>query len=221
MPERRAMTSYPVEPLTFASNPFQDEWYEQDYIFTPDGAKVDHKHPCKHVYELSRPFVRNFRTAVDVGCRMGEFSRFLQHDFDHLFAFDASVHRLFASNVKLERVTAFASALGDEEGEIEMAGGGHAVVPGKMRTVPVHRLDEFQLRDVDFIKIDVEGFERRVILGGMETIKRDRPLIVVEQNDVRLPDEEPFAARKLLEDIGYRQAAVCKRGWDHIMVYDG
>jgi hypothetical protein len=53
----------------------------------------------------------------------------------------------------------------------------------------------------------------------METIKRDRPLIVVEQNDVRLPDEEPFAAKKLLEDIGYRQAAVCKRGWDHVMVY--
>lgn len=215
------MTSYPLEPLTFASNPFKDEWYEQDYIFTPDGAKVDHKHPCKHVYELSRPLIRSFRTAIDVGCRMGEFSRFLQHDFDRLYAFDAAVHPRFTSNVKLEHVTAFECALGDSVGEIEMAGGGHAQIAGKMRKVPVFRLDDFGLRDVDFVKIDVEGYERRVILGGLETITRDRPMIVVEQNDVRLPDEEPFAAKKLLEELGYRQAAVCKRGWDHVMVYDG
>jgi FkbM family methyltransferase len=213
--------TYPIEPVRFSINPFREEWYEEDYIFTPEGASVNHKHPCKHVYDLSHPFIGQFRTAVDVGCRMGEFSRFLQHDFDRLYAFDAAVHPLFSSNVKLENVTAFQCALGNQVGEISMSGGGHAQVEGKMRTVPVFRLDDFGLEKVDYIKIDVEGYERRVILGGLETIKRDRPLIVVEQNDVRLPDEEPFAAKKLLEGLGYRQVAVCKRGWDHIMVCDG
>lgn len=210
----------PLPPTTFASSPFRDEWYDQDYIFTPEGPRIDRKHPCKHVFELSRPFVQDFRTAVDVGCRMGEFTRFLQHHFKQVFAFDPAIHSMFPSNVRLEHVTAFQCALGERDGEIMMSGAGHANVAGKMRSVPVFRLDDFHLRNVDYMKIDVEGYERRVILGALETIKRDRPLMVIEQNDVRLPDEEPFAAKTLLESLGYRQVAVCKRGWDHIMVCD-
>jgi FkbM family methyltransferase len=215
------MTSlFPADPVSFKSNPCRDEWFEEGRIFTPEGEKPDRKHPCKQVFDLSQPYIKNYRTAVDVGCRMGEFTRYLQHFFDQTFAFDAAVHPLFTSNVKLDGVTAFQCALGDEEGEISMSGGGHAVIEGKMRNVAVHRLDDFGLSNVDYMKIDVEGYERRVLLGAIETIQRDRPLIVIEQNEVRLPDEEPYSAKKLLESWGYRQVGVCSRGWDHIMVAD-
>lgn len=209
--------TYPVTPTAFTSNPYQPEWYDQDIMMTPDGFGPFPKHHCKLTFEVSLPFVKSFRNAVDIGCRYGEYSRFLQKYFDHVFAFDANTHTKFTHNVDLAKVTHFGTALGDEVGEITMYGGGHAVRENKAHTVAVHRLDDFNLQDVDYIKIDVEGFEKKVLLGGLETVKRWRPLIVIEQNDVRLPDEPPMAAKTLLESLGYRAVATCPRGWDYIM----
>lgn len=45
--------------------------------------------------------------------------------------------------------------------------------------VLVHRLDDCEL-EPDFIKIDVQGLEDRVIAGGLETIKKCRPIIMAE-----------------------------------------
>jgi FkbM family methyltransferase len=49
-------------------------------------------------------------------------------------------------------------------------------------TVPVHRLDELVPADlpVAFIKIDVEGGEVGVLQGGVETLRRCRPIIAFE-----------------------------------------
>lgn len=99
-----------------------------------------------------------------------------------------------------------------------MFGGTHQTVEGQMKEVPVFRLDDFGLEDVDYIKVDVEGFERKVLLGGQKTISAFRPLIVIEQNDVRLADEEPYAAKTYLESIGYKHVATCPRGWDLVMM---
>lgn len=207
-----------LPPTEFQENPYQADWYDRNYIFTPDGAAEHPKHHCKLTFDISLPFVRNFRTAVDVGCRLGEYSRFLHHHFEMTYCFDPNLWKGFASNVDLKKVVHFNCALGDEPGVIQMHGGTHRFVEGKMKTVPVFRLDDFELETVDYIKIDVEGFETKVLEGGIKTVERDRPVIVIEQNDVYLPDEGPLFAKKWLEERGYRHAATCPRGWDYIMV---
>ena len=40
----------------------------------------------------------------------------------------------------------------------------------EFRKVPVKTLDSFNLKNIGFIKIDVEGFEEKVIRGGLLTI---------------------------------------------------
>lgn len=209
--------SYPIEPTIFANNPYQDEWYDRDYMMTPDGLAEFPKHHCKLTFEVSRPFIKSFRNAIDVGCRYGEYSRYLHKTFEHVYAFDANTHAKFAHNVDLANVTHFGSALGDEIGEIVMYGGAHIERPGLAHTVAVNRLDDFGLTEIDYIKVDVEGFEKKVLIGGAETIKKWRPLIIIEQNDVRLADEEPLAAKTYLESLGYTNVAKCPRGWDYIM----
>jgi len=208
-------------PTRWKSNPYQPEWAERDYLHVPGGAREIPKHPCKRTYQLSKPFIRSFRNAVDVGCRDGEFSRYLHLDFEHVYAFDPRCKSRFCFNVDLRKVTHFTCALGDEVGDIEMFGGGHKNKPEvSPLTAEVFTLDMFDLQQVDYIKIDVEGFERKVLLGAARTIDRDSPLIVIEQNEAVLAGDHQYSAKHYLESLGYRQVAVDKRGWDFVMARD-
>ena len=53
--------------------------------------------------------------------------------------------------------------------------------------VTVATLDSFGLSDIAFIKIDVEGHELSVLRGGVETIIRSRPNLLVEVEESRVP----------------------------------
>jgi FkbM family methyltransferase len=46
--------------------------------------------------------------------------------------------------------------------------------------VEARTLDSYNFSEVGFIKIDVEGFEREVLEGSVETIARDRPTLLIE-----------------------------------------
>ena len=67
------------------------------------------------------------------------------------------------------------------------------------------------------MKIDVEGFERLVLLGAQRLIETYWPIIVIEQNDVVLHNDEKFSALRHLEGLGYEVVATCPRGWDFIL----
>jgi FkbM family methyltransferase len=68
----------------------------------------------------------------------------------------------------------------------------HVRLEGRVRT-----LDSFAFRDVDFMKIDVEGHELELLKGAAETLDRCRPRILMEAKNLR-----PVA--DLLGHLGYR-----------------
>lgn len=61
--------------------------------------------------------------------------------------------------------------------------GAYSLLPGNTYSV---RLDSLNVRQLDFLKIDVEGFEVNVLHGAAETVRRLRPTIHVECNDAGL-----------------------------------
>eukprot|EP00927_Polykrikos_kofoidii_P067208 TRINITY_DN62720_c0_g1_i1.p1 TRINITY_DN62720_c0_g1~~TRINITY_DN62720_c0_g1_i1.p1 ORF type:complete len:440 (+),score=60.98 TRINITY_DN62720_c0_g1_i1:58-1377(+) len=67
----------------------------------------------------------------------------------------------------------------------------------RMETIEVRTLDSFNLPQVDFIKIDVEGHSPRVIAGSSETIRRHRPVVWFEDGSPHPPD------LFLEQDLGY------------------
>lgn len=66
--------------------------------------------------------------------------------------------------------------------------------------IEVITLDSLALPRVDFLKIDVEGMERDVLVGGRVTLERDRPLMQVEW----LARDQGALPAYLLDRLGYR-----------------
>eukprot|EP00439_Symbiodinium_sp_Y106_P038966 s3571_g4.t1 len=54
--------------------------------------------------------------------------------------------------------------------------------------VKVETLDSFQIEQVHFMKIDVEGALDKVLRGGQETIERNRPVIACEHGEPTAPE---------------------------------
>lgn len=85
-------------------------------------------------------------------------------------------------------------------------------------SISVITLDDFVKEEgigrVDVIKIDIEGGEREMLLGALETIRRWKPVIFIEVNEVtsRAAGYGQGAIVRLLEELGYRCERVGRRG---------
>lgn len=81
------------------------------------------------------------------------------------------------------------------------------VISGR-QTVALKRMDDvFAVADsISFIKIDVEGFEYEVFLGGEQTLRKHKPIILFEYSPLlyRTIDEElPIKILNYLSELGY------------------
>ena len=151
-------------------------------------------------------FVTSFRCAIDAGAHRGIWTQALLDKFDRVYSFEP-VDELFSQIPNRNRVNC---ALGADFDWVGIAPGdrnngqGHVVEGNDVKMVP---LDYFDIEEVDFLKIDVEGYEFEVLIGGAHTIYRDKPVILVEQNGLceryGYKDTDITA---LLEGWGYKQA---------------
>lgn len=68
--------------------------------------------------------------------------------------------------------------------------------------VKVKKLDDYQFRNIGFIKIDVEGHELSVLHGARETIRNNKPILLVEIEERHKKNAVPDSC-KFLEELGY------------------
>jgi FkbM family methyltransferase len=68
-------------------------------------------------------------------------------------------------------------------------------------TCHLKRLDDLDLAPT-FMKVDVEGFEYDVLMGGLETVRRHEPVIMIEKF---WQDERVFT---LLGELGYQEVVL-------------
>ncbi len=151
------------------------------------------------------------RVCIDAGAHIGLWTRWMAYHFEITHAFEP-VHRHHACLVKnlipeYGEVEIHLSALGDYTGwmgvHIEREVSGRCYMDDAGAGSCVDELDNFDFEQVDLIKIDVEGYERKVLIGAEKTIKNNRPIIVIEQlgHEARY-GEERNSALALLKEWG-------------------
>jgi FkbM family methyltransferase len=150
------------------------------------------------------PFIVPRRLSVDVGANKGALTYILSELSDRVVAYEANpnlVARLRPAcgpNVALRHkavsnstgtLTFFVptSSGGEEQPNIGSLKANEAYATREYKVEAV-RLDDENLKDVGFIKVDVEGTELDVLHGARNLIERDRPVMMVEINDKNTPE---------------------------------
>jgi len=131
---------------------------------------------------------------------------------------------ILKTNLVLNHLPAFVhpEALGDFEGMTTISDTSRTsrIGVGK-RPVAIRTLDSYDFDRVDLLKIDTEGYEEKVIRGGLRMIRRCKPKLVVETHDFvgdeNIPDKNAISCRSILEGMGYDVTAV-SHGWQTYLI---
>ncbi|MCO6416055.1 FkbM family methyltransferase [Siccirubricoccus sp. KC 17139] len=180
-------------------------------------------------YEPELRYIARFAevgsTAVDVGANIGIYTLFLSRYLGpsgHVFAFEPSeisypelVENLTRNQVT--NVTASRLALSDRAGTAALFQINGSPVNFSLaeeahtdtETVSVTMLDAFLQEPptrLSFMKIDVEGFEYRVLQGARNTLERHRPTVMFEVSDSAMAraNTDRAALENFFRRLGYR-----------------
>ena len=165
--------------------------------------------------------MRRGSVALDIGANLGLVTHFLAPRAGHVFAFEPNPEPLrILPHVVAANVTVLPIAISDRNGTADLRisrstsgwTSNGATLEASARTpfeltVDVRRIDDLDVGDVGFIKVDVEGHEQAVLAGARETIARCRPVVMLEIERSHLGDAAADNLKRL-SDLGYRTYAL-------------
>ena len=176
------------------------------------------------------PSKRNI--AVDIGAHVGIASIHFADHFRSVLAFEPIPETFECLQANLEKhkkvnVSSYNLALADKERFISFKtheGNTGYTEPEVTPTVtPDIATKTTTLDDAlnglkpDLIKIDVEGFEPLVISGGIKTINKCKPVIIIEAKGIGFSKPDPHNAIRTLVEAGYK--VVGQESHDYILVH--
>ncbi|GIJ21959.1 FkbM family methyltransferase [Micromonospora lutea] len=179
--------------------------------------------------ELARlaDFVPTGGTAVDVGAWYGPWTARLLRRADRVVAVEPTTALAGQLRAAFPDVEVVEAAVSDHEGTatLYLPEGGAIVGTSSLEdatqgpAVSVRRitLDSLDLTDVRFVKLDIEGHELPALRGAERTVRRDRPVLLIEVEE-RIQPVEPLL--DLLTGWGYRGYVLPDRTWVPLADFD-
>jgi FkbM family methyltransferase len=200
-------------PFTIEINPingYLDAQIHAHGLYEPHIIKIMEKHIAKNA------------VCIDVGANIGHHTILMSHfvgKHGHVHAYEPipamreQMQRSFDAN-NIHNITIHDVALSDSKGEMQLylrKGniGASSLVEGidtSGITVRVIPLDMEYQGTVDFMKIDVEGYEYHVLMGGKALIEKHRPVIIFEWSPVYYRIHDESHAKNILQfflDMNY------------------
>ncbi|QWE10886.1 FkbM family methyltransferase [Polynucleobacter sp. es-EL-1] len=166
----------------------------------------------KHISNL----IKDARVAIDVGANRGVYAFHLSKIFNEVIVFepqkwcidiikDAEIKNIKLFNYGLSNtvgMTKIYTPLDPNKMPIDAFASLRPIENSIENIIPINRLDYYDFSNVDFIKIDVEGHEYEVLEGAIETLKRNKPLLLVEIEQ-RHQTRNIIEVFNFLSSIGY------------------
>jgi FkbM family methyltransferase len=181
----------------------------------------------KEYLDNALSFCKNFRVAIDGGAHYGVMSYNLHKKFKSVHSFEVyePVRNCLKENVEkfqMSNVAVYDFGLGEKIKNINLdisrgTFGTHIDPNTESGTIPIKPIDDLNLTDVDFIKLDCEGYEPFILEGGEKTIKMCSPVILMERKGhTERWGLDKYAPVNILKNWGYQEVVSYKK--DCIMV---
>lgn len=157
------------------------------------------------VKEQIRLHCQGFKTIVQAGGAAGMYPRLMSKMFETVYTFEPDPYNFhcLVHNCDMDNVIKINAALGSTHEMVSIdhhetnAGVGHVHKGTRRDVIPTFMIDDLDLDSLDCIYLDVEGYESQSILGGINSIKKFKPLIGAENG--------AKDALTVLEELGYKQ----------------
>jgi len=171
-------------------------------------------------WEIAEQYLNQKRGCLDIGGHVGTTALRYANNFEKVYTFEPLYHEALKKNlVDVTNLKIYPYAVSDKEEEMTMIHrtgntglsmiiteetkhykhrAGYDPKEIKMQTKVV---DDYNFTEIDFIKIDTEGFVLRPLKGMLKTLENNNwPLLQIEFNNLNPNTEECF---KLLKELNY------------------
>jgi len=162
---------------------------------------------------LAERYLRSGDVAVDAGACIGDHTIACLRAVGEngiVYAFEPNPLAFECLKYNCPKAKNFNAGLSDKSGKmgivIEPNAGGSWLRQSDVPSIEVMPLDSLNLDRLHWFKIDVEGMEVALLRGAEQTIRRCRPILLVELNDGTLArnGETKQSLIRLMEAMNYR-----------------
>lgn len=148
--------------------------------------------------------VKKWRVCLDIGSNIGQWTRPLSKKFESVVCFEPNPNfrECFVKNITEANVILWPYGLSDKEHKAKQDFNS-TQLQNADGDIDCRTLDSFGLTNVDFVKIDVDGFEVPLLNGAKETLSRNNPVINIEMKR----DKRSSVVSKceyILKGLGYK-----------------
>ena len=148
--------------------------------------------------------VKRWRVCLDIGSNIGQWTRPLTKRFESVVCFEPNPNfrKCFEKNIQEKNVLLWPYGLSDKEHKAKQDFNS-TVLQQEDGDIDCRTLDSFGLTNVDFVKIDVDGFEVPLLQGAGKTLTENNPVINIEMKQGKRSDIVA-RSRQILENYGYK-----------------
>ncbi len=163
--------------------------------------------------KLKKKYIKPNMKILDIGANIGNHSLYFARECKagHIWQFEPQedIFQILKRNMSINGLDKICDSynvgLGASEGIAVIDHysrdntGGTSIKMSSAGGIKVCCLDDYTFPDIDFVKIDVEGFEYNVLTGGENTLRQHKPIIYIE-----IMEDKYEKVNRLLEQYGYR-----------------
>ena len=224
------IASFPIQDYMICDIPYQGKFYVEPHRNDViknflRSNRIWEPHILMAIYKYAQPGT----VVLDIGSHIGTFTIPMSHVVGtkgrvHAFEPQRKIYRELRKNCELnnaKNVTCHRIAIGDRQQIIEMeketfhsetvlGNEGRARIGRGGDVAEMRTIDSFNLTNISLVKIDVESSEEQVLNGMINTILKNKPVIIFELQSDYIWESVPSDIKQKminsvenLEKLGY------------------